>query len=243
MISVITSGKGGAGKSTVAAGLGCALARRERRVLLVDGDAGLRSLDVMLGFAGTAVYDVADVIAGDCAPADAVYPSPVCPGVFVMPAPVELDRLPKPEDMVSLCRGMAQYYDDVIVDCPAGIGRGFESAVAGVDRALVVTTPDLVCARDAQILARLLREKKIPARLVINRLRAKPVRRGKMPDIDELIDMASLQLIGVLPEDEAVAIANAYGKPLPADCQAAKCFANIAARYLGETVPLTPLKK
>ncbi len=243
MISVITSGKGGAGKSTVAAGLGCALARRERRVLLVDGDAGLRSLDVMLGFAGTAVYDVADVIAGDCAPADAVYPSPVCPGVFVMPAPVELERLPKPEDMVSLCRGMAQYYDDVIVDCPAGIGRGFESAVAGVDRALVVTTPDLVCARDAQILARLLREKNIPARLVINRLRAKPVRRGKMPDIDELIDMASLQLIGVLPEDEEVAIANAYGKPLPADCQAAKCFANIAARYLGETVPLTLLKK
>ncbi len=243
MISVITSGKGGAGKSTVSAGLGCALARRDRRVLLVDGDAGLRSLDVMLGIAGTAVYDMADVIAGDCSPADAVYPSPICSNVFVMPAPVNLERLARPEDMTRLCRGLTKYYDEIIIDCPAGIGEGFEAAAAGADRAFVVSTPDMVCARDAQIMARLLRERSIPSRLIINRLRAKPVLRGKMPDIDELIDTAGLQLIGVIPEDEAVAVANAYGKPLPMESPAARCFANIAARYLGEDIPLAPLKK
>lgn len=241
MITVITSGKGGAGKSTVSGGLACALARRDRRVLLVDGDAGLRSLDVMLGIAGTAVYDLADVIAGDCAPAEAVYPSPICPGVYVMPAPVSLERLAKPEDMARLCRGLTKYYDEVIIDCPAGIGGGFETAVAGAERAFVVSTPDMVCARDAQIMARLLRERNVPARLVINRLRVKPILRGKMPDIDELIDTASLQLIGVIPEDEAVAVANAYGKPLPMDSAAAQCFANLAARYLGKTVPLADL--
>ncbi len=241
MISVITSGKGGAGKSTVSGGLGCALARRGRRVLLVDGDAGLRSLDVMLGIAGNAVYDMADIIGGTCSPADAVYPSPVCPNVFVLPAPVSLEQLATPQEMAALCRGLSQFYDEVIIDCPAGIGRGFETAVAGAERAFVVSTPDMVCARDAQILARLLRERNIPARLVINRLRCAPILRGKMPDIDELIDTAGLQLIGVLPEDEAVAVANAYGKPLPTESNAAVCFANIAARYLGEDVPLAPL--
>ncbi len=243
MISVVTSGKGGAGKSTVSAGLGCALARRDRRVLLVDGDAGLRSLDVMLGIAGVAVYDMADVIRGDCSPADAVYPSPICPNVFVMPAPVTLEKLAQPEDMARLCQGLAAYYDEVIIDCPAGIGQGFETAVAGAERAFVVSTPDMVCARDAQILARLLREREIPARLIINRLRPAPILRGKMPDMDELIDTASMQLIGVLPEDEEVAVANAYGKPLPTDSLASVCFANIAARYLGEDIPLADLKK
>lgn len=243
MISVVTSGKGGAGKSTVAAGLGCALARRGRRVLLVDGDAGLRSLDVMLGIGGAAVYDMADLLAGHCSPARAIYPSPICTNVFVIPAPVSLEQLASAEEMANLCRGFAEYYDDVIIDCPAGVGRGFQTAVAGADRAFVVTTPDMVCARDAQIVAHLLEERNIPARLVINRLRPDPICRGKMPDLDEIIDIAGLQLIGVLPEDEAVAVANANGKPLPVESNAAECFKNIAARFLGEDVPLANLKK
>ena len=243
MISVVTSGKGGAGKSTVTAGLGCALARRGRRVLLVDGDAGLRSLDVMLGIGGAAVYDMADILSGNCNPVRAVYPSPICPDVFVIPAPVNLEQLASPDDMAALCRGLSRYYDDVIIDCPAGVGRGFQTAVAGADRAFVVTTPDMVCARDAQIVAHLLQEKQIPARLIINRLRPYPICRGKMPDIDEVIDTAGLQLIGVIPEDELVAVANAYGKPLPGESYAAECFANIAGRYLGEDIPLANLKK
>lgn len=242
-VAVVTSGKGGAGKSTVAAGLGCALAKQGAQVLLVDVDAGLRSLDLMLGVGGETVYDMADIFAGNCEPVRAIYPSPVCAGLSVVPAPVSLERLCSPGDMRRLCRGFARYYDHVLIDCPAGVGRGFEVAVAGADKALVVTTPDMVCARDAQIVAGLLERRRLPARLVVNRLRVSPILDGRMPDVDEIIDAAGLQLIGILPEDEAVAVANANGAPLPADCHAAVCFANIAARYTGHEVPLARLEK
>ena len=242
LISVVTSGKGGAGKSTVTAGLGCALARQGRHVLLVDGDAGLRSLDLMLGI-GSAVYDMADIFEGRCEPIRAIYPSPVCPNVSVVPAPVGLEQLASPDDMARLCRGFARYYDDVIVDSPAGIGPGFETAAAGAAQAFVVSTPDMVCARDAGIIGRLLEERQLPARLIINRLRPSLVMAGKMPDVDEIIDIAGVPLIGILPEDEEVAVAGANGRPLPGQCDAALCFGNIAKRYLGEDVRLARLEK
>ena len=131
-VTVVTSGKGGAGKSTVTAGLGCALARLGRKVLLVDADAGLRSLDLLLGIGGAAVYDIADVFAGNCEPIRAIYPSPICSGVFVAPAPVSLEQLCAPEDMRLLCRGFSRYYDDVIIDCPAGVGQGFRTAMVQI---------------------------------------------------------------------------------------------------------------
>lgn len=242
-ICVVTSGKGGAGKSTVSAGLGYALSRSAGRVLLVDADAGLRSLDLMLGIGGSAMYDLADVFAGNCEPVRAIYPSPVCPNVFVLPAPVRLEDMCSPAEMRKLCMGLMQYYDQVLIDCPAGMGRGFETAVAAADRALVVSTPDTVCARDAQIIGRLLEDRHVAARLLINRLRPAKVMDGSMPDVDEIIDTAGIQLLGIVPEDEAVAVANANGRPLPADCDAALCFSNIARRYLGESVPLARLEK
>lgn len=243
LVSVVTSGKGGAGKSTVTAGLGCALAKLGHRVLVVDTDAGLRSLDLMLGVGSSTVYDMADIFAGNCEPIRAIYPSPVCPNVFVVPAPVSFEKLCTPQDMKRLCRGFARYYDHVIIDCPAGLGRGFETAVAAAERALVVTTPDMVCARDAQVVGHLLFARDLPARLIINRLRPSLVMRGAMPDVDEIIDTAGLQLMGVLPEDEQVAVANANGRPLPDACNASSCFSNIARRYLGEDVPLARLEK
>lgn len=242
-VSVITSGKGGAGKSTVTAGLGSALARLGYKVLLLDGDAGLRSLDLMLGIGGNAVYDMSDIFAGSCEPIRAIYPSPVCPNVFVIPAPVHLDRMCAPEDLKRLCSGFTRYYEHVLIDCPAGIGHGFECAVAAAERALVVTTPDMVCARDAQIVGQLLEDRNIPTRLIINRLRPSAVMSGKMPDVDEIIDTAGLQLLGVIPEDEAVAVANANGRPLPVSCNASVCFTNIARRYLGTEIPLARLEK
>ncbi len=242
-ICVVTSGKGGAGKSTVTAGLGYALSRLSGRVLLIDADAGLRSLDLMLGIGGTAMYDLSDVFAGRCEPVRAIYPSPVCPNVFVLPAPVIRETMCSPAQLRRLCRGLAGHYDRVIIDCPAGLGRGFDTAVAAADRALVVTTPDTVCARDAQIVARLLDDRRIPSHLLINRLRPAKVMDGSMPDVDEIIDTAGIRLLGIVPEDEAVAVANANGRPLPADCHAALCFANIARRFLGESVPLARLEK
>ena len=241
--AVVTSGKGGAGKSTVTAGLGGALARLGHKVLVVDADAGLRSLDLMLGVGSSTVYDMADIFAGNCEPIRAIYPSPVYPNVFVVPAPVSLEKLCTPQEMRGLCLGFARYYDFVIIDCPAGLGRGFETAVAAAERALVVTTPDLVCARDAQIVGHLLEERHLSARLIVNRLRPALVMKGAMPDVDEIIDTAGLQLMGILPEDEAVAVANANGRPLPADCNASACFDNIARRFLGEDVPLARLEK
>ncbi len=242
-IAVITSGKGGAGKSTVTAGLGYALSRLNGRVLLIDADAGLRSLDLMLGVAGNTMYDLADVFAGNCEPVRAIYPSPVFQNVFVLPAPILMEDMCTAEEMRSLCQGLTAYYDQIIIDCPAGLGRGFETAVAAADRALVVSTPDMVCARDAQIIARLLEERGIPSHLVINRLRPSKVIDGSMPDVDEVIDTAGIQLLGIIPEDEQVAVANANGRPLPADCHAAVCFANLAARYMGQSVPLAHLEK
>lgn len=242
-VLVVTSGKGGAGKSTVSAGLGCALARLGKKVLLVDADAGLRSLDLMLGVAGTTVYDSSDVFSGHCNAMRAIYPSPVRPGVFVLSAPVDLDGRATPEQMRSLCQELAEHFDHVIVDCPAGIGLGFRIATHAADRALVVTTPDMVCARDAQIVSRLLEDAGTPAHLIINRLRSNPIQKGRMPDVDEIIDVSGLQLLGILPEDEAVAVANANGEPLPSDSNATVCFENIAQRYLGNVVPLAALKK
>ena len=128
-ITVVTSGKGGAGKSTVSAGLGCALADLGHKVLLLDGDAGLRSLDLMLGVSSATVYDMADVFAGRCEPVRAIYPSPICRDVSVIAAPVHLEQLCSPEDMRRLCQSFVQHFDDLIIDCPAGIGSGFEPPI------------------------------------------------------------------------------------------------------------------
>lgn len=241
--TVVTSGKGGAGKSTVTAGIGCALARRGQRVLLVDGDAGLRSLDLMLGVGDKAVFDLSDVFAGNCEPIRAMYPSPICEGVWVMPAPIDLAKLCTPEQMQGLTKGLSHYFDQILVDCPAGVGEGFVTAVAGADRAIVVTTPDMVCARDAQIVADLLTQRRLPAHLVVNRLRPRLICQGKLPDVDEIMDTAGVRLLGLVPEDEQVAVSCAYGKPLPEDSAATVCFDNIARRLMGEDVPLAPLEK
>ncbi len=242
-ICVVTSGKGGAGKSTVTAGLGYALSRHNGRVLLIDADAGLRSLDLMLGVSGTTMYDLSDVFAGNCEPARAIYSSPVFQNVFVLPAPIRLEEMCSPQEMRALCRSLVSYYDQVIIDCPAGLGPGFETAIAAADRALVVSTPDMVCARDAQILGHILEERQMKSHLIINRLRPNKVMDGSMPDVDEIIDTAGIQLLGIIPEDEEVAVACANARPLPSACNAAICFGNIARRYMGESVPLARLEK
>lgn len=242
-ITVVTSGKGGAGKSTVSAGLGYALAEAGASVLLVDGDAGLRGLDLMLGIGQDIIYDLGDIFVGNCEPIRAVYRSPFNDNLSLVPAPSELQGLCSPVDLRRLCRGFAQHYDFVFIDCPAGTGRGFQTAVAAADSALVVSTPDALCARDAGIVGGLLAERDIPARLIINRLRVAPVLQGKMPDLDTIIDTAEIQLIGVIPEDEQLTVSVANGRPLPDRGVAHTCFRNIARRFCGDEVPLMALHK
>lgn len=242
MIAVVTSGKGGVGKSTVTVGLACALAERGQRVLVIDTDAGLRSLDLMLGVSDRAVYDLSDIFARRQEPSAVVVESPLCNNVFVIPAPPTLDGMTTPEEMTYLCRGLAENFDTVLIDCPAGIGRGFELAVAAADRAVLVTTPDPVAARDVYVASTLLDRRGISYKMVVNRLRVKAVQKKQMPDLDAVMDEAQVPLLGVIPEDEAVTISTARGERLPKKCPAARCIENIAARFLGESVPLFNFK-
>ncbi len=242
MIAVVTSGKGGVGKSTVCLGLSCALAKRGQRVLVIDTDAGLRSLDILFGIEDDAVYDLSDVMAHRCEPSKAIFASPVCENVFVMPAPTDPDGISSPVAMKYLCRGLAEHYDTVLIDCPAGIGRGFKSAVFAADRAIIVTTPDPVCARDAYIASTHLDKINISYKMIINRLRPRAVTRGHLLDIDEVMDIAQVPLLGVVPEESAVTLASTAGKGLPKKSLAAACFDKIATRFCGEDAPLTKFK-
>lgn len=239
-VTVITSGKGGAGKSTVTCGLGAALVRRGRRVLLIDADAGLRSLDFMLGIAQELVFDLADVVNGNCEPAQAIYPCPGSKGLFVLPAPQNTEDIVSPQIMKQLVLALARYYDHILIDCPAGIGRGFQSAVAAAHRALVVSTPDPLCLRDAEKVRRLLEKNGIrELRLVVNRFASKRFfRSGTYTDLDAVIDAAGIQLIAVIPQDDATVICAAQGTPVSGRSPAAQAFNRLAARLEGENAPL-----
>ena len=243
-ITVITSGKGGVGKSTTSVGLACALSRRGRRVLLVDGDAGLRSLDRMLGVEAGLVYDIADVAAGRCEPIRAIYPCPGFERLFLLPAPAKEEDTVPPEIMQQLIPLLAAYYDHVLIDCPAGVGTGFASAVAAAQRALVGSNPDPVCVRDSAIVRRLLAEKGVKdQRLVINRFQNSRFKKlGYFEDLDAMIDESGIRLIAVIPEDVQLASAAAGARPAPQRCSGAMAYSRLAARLEGERVPLPSLR-
>ena len=241
-ILVVASGKGGSGKSTVCAGVGAALARRGLHVLLVDADAGLCSLDLMLGVAQDLVYNLGDILAGRCEPVRAIHQVAACPGLDVLTAPSGEQADLTEENMARLCRGLAQYYDFVLIDAPAGIGEGFSLAAAPADDALLVVTPDPVCIRSAEKAGRLLREKDLSCRLVINRYRRRVLKDRMVEDLDEVIDKTSLQLIGVVPEDEQVAAAAARGEVFGGSSPAAVAFSNLVARLCREDRPMMKMR-
>lgn len=245
-VAAIVSGKGGVGKSTLTAGIGAALARRGRRVLLVDGDAGLRSLDYLLGVTEELVFDSADIVSGYCEPLKAVYPCAQCAGLFVLPAPQDHERVIPPALMCRLVRLLEQYFDWVLIDGPAGIGRGFYSAVAPASMVLVVATPDPVCIRGSGNVRALLqrRSRNIQCRLLLNRFSAFSFRRAdSFEDLDQVIDTAGIQLLGIVPEDAPVALWAARGMLPPLEAEASLAFQRIAARMEGEAIPLASFEK
>ena len=242
-VTVSASGKGGVGKSTVAVHMSRILAAQEKRVLVVDADAGLRSIDMMLGISDAVAYDLGDVLKARCTPAQALCRVPGAGNLFAVAAPQVCEETGSPGGLRKLLHGYARYFDYVFVDCPAGLDEGFKKVADAADDALVVCTPDLLCARDAQLAGEYFRSRGIPARLVINRLRTDPIRRGLLPDIDQIIDAAGLQLIAVIPDDEVLAQANADGTAPREDSRALYCLENLVARYQGEEVPLAPLEK
>lgn len=243
-VTVITSGKGGVGKSTVTAGLGAALAARGRRVLLVDCDAGLGCLDHMLGISETRVFDLADVVSGSAEPDKAVYESSYRPNLFLLSAPSAEEDTVSPDVMRELIGMYAKFYDHVLIDSPAGVGLGFRSAAAPAGRALLVATPDPVCLRDSfQTHLHLKEEGVTKQRLVVNRFSCAEFRaQGYYRDLDSVIDAAGARLIAVVPEDKNLAAACANARLAPDKSLGALALGRLAARLEGAQVPLPPLQ-
>ena len=238
---LITSGKGGCGKSTFTVNCGAVMARSGKKVLLIDGDAGLRALDLMLSVSDKVVYDLADVLAGRCEPIRAIIQTDF-EGLSILPAPLSVcDAMFEPAGMKKLCRGLCRYYDYVLIDSAAGIGPLMTTAAAAADRAVVVATPDPVSIRDADRVAEVVLEQGIgDIRLVINGVVPRLIRRKAAGSLDGAIDGAAIQLIGIVPQDAHVTMAAFRGVPVVTmgKSRAAAAFRNIARRMMGEEVPL-----
>jgi septum site-determining protein MinD len=245
---VITSGKGGVGKTTTTANVGTALAILGKRVCLVDTDIGLRNLDVVMGLENRIIYDLVDVVEGRCTVQKAlVKDKRFDDHLYLLPAAQTSDKSAvTPEQMKQLVDELKQDYDYVLIDCPAGIEQGYRNAVAGADEAIVVTTPEVSAVRDAdRIIGLLENEEHIkPPRLIINRIRSHMVKNGDMLDVDEIVMHLSIDLLGIIVDDENVIKASNKGEPIVLDpnSKASIAYRNIARRILGESVPLQPLE-
>lgn len=246
-IIVITSGKGGVGKTTTTANIGVGLAKRGKKTVLVDTDIGLRNLDVVLGLENRIVYDLVDVVEGTCRMKQALIKYKRYDGLFLLPAAQTRNKMAvNPEQMQDLIKRLSEEFDYVIIDCPAGIEQGFENAVAGAKSAIVVTVPEVSSVRDADRIIGLLGASDVDeVRLLINRMRPDLVAQGDMLAIDDTLEILGIDLIGVIPEDELIFRSSNLGEPavtIPAS-MAGKAYSNVVSRILGEDVPIMDMKQ
>ncbi|WP_297214533.1 septum site-determining protein MinD [uncultured Flavonifractor sp.] len=241
---VITSGKGGTGKTSLTAGLGSCLAALGKRVLCLDMDIGLRNLDLSLGLSDRALMDFTDVLCGRCPLEKAAVAHPVIQGLSLITAPVTLPPQPLSQQaMEQLVRQAKDRYDFLLMDSPAGLGEGFRLACCGADRAIVVSTTDASALRDAQRTVTLLRGSIPRIHLVVNRVQPKLLRRLHTT-IDDAMDAAGLPLLGIVPEDPQVMLCANREQPLilHANRGAATAYLNIAKRLLGQKTPLMRIR-
>ncbi len=246
-VVVVTSGKGGVGKTTACANIGTALALIGHRVVMVDADIGLRNLDVVMGLENRIVYDVVDVVEGFARVRQALIKDKRFEGLYLLPAAQTRDKSAvSPLQMKSVCDELKTDFDYVLVDCPAGIEQGFRNAIAGADRAIIVTTPEVAAVRDAdRIIGLLEADGMTEPQLVLNRIRHQMVRRGDMMDIDDVIEILAIDLLGIIPEDELIIVSTNRGEPavtMPGS-RAGQAFRNIARRMRGEVVPFLPMEE
>jgi septum site-determining protein MinD len=244
-VATITSGKGGVGKTTTTANLAVALALGGKKVVCIDGDIGLRNLDVILGLENRIVYDIVDVVEGRCRLRQAMIRDKRLPELYLIPAAQTRDKnAVSPSDMVRLCDDLRNEFDWILIDSPAGIERGFRNVLAPADMIIVVTNPEVSAVRDAdRIIGLVEAEEKGPARLIINRLNPVLVKRGDMLTADDVLELLAVELIGIVPEDEAVVVSANRGQPVAMDgkTKAGEAFNNIARRLNGEAVPFMNL--
>ncbi|WP_203246795.1 septum site-determining protein MinD [Sporosarcina beigongshangi] len=243
---VITSGKGGVGKTTTSANLGTALALQGKKVCLIDTDIGLRNLDVILGLENRIIYDLVDVVEGRCKVQQAlVKDKRFEDGLFLLPAAQTTDKhAVNPEQMKLLVTELKRDYDYILIDCPAGIEQGYKNAVAGADRAIVVTTPEISAVRDADRIIGLLEQEDIePPKLIINRIKRQLISSGEALDVNDITSHLSIDLLGIVLDDENVISSSNKGEPIVMNPSnpAAIGYRNIARRILGESVPLMSL--
>ncbi|WP_276902198.1 septum site-determining protein MinD, partial [Blautia hydrogenotrophica] len=203
-VIVITSGKGGVGKTTTVANIGMGLAMLDKKVVVVDTDIGLRNLDVVMGLENRIVYNLVDVVNGNCRMKQALIKDKRNPNLFLLPSAQTKDKSAvSPEQMIKLTDALREEFDYVLLDCPAGIEQGFKNAIAGADHALVVTTPEVSAIRDADRIIGLLEASELRnIHLIINRLRPDMIRRGDMMSVDDVVDILAVNLIGTVPDDE-----------------------------------------
>lgn len=244
-VIVITSGKGGVGKTTTTANIGTGLALAGKRVCLVDADIGLRNLDVVMGLENRIVYDLVEVIEGTCKLRNALIKDKRTDNLYLLPAAQTRDKgAVTPEQMRELCLRLATEFDFVVVDSPAGIEHGFRNAVAGAEEAIILTTPEVSAVRDAdRIIGMLEAHELYRPMLIINRIRPEMVKRGDMMEIGDVIEILAIELLGVIPDDQSIIVATNKGEPVVLDnrSRAGQAYANIVQRILGEDVPLMNL--
>ncbi|MFV0351997.1 MAG: AAA family ATPase [Oscillospiraceae bacterium] len=232
------SGKGGTGKSTSAVFLGGELAKRMRRVLLIELDSGLRSVDIIAGVSSQTVYDIEDVLSGRCAPAKAVVQSPAYKGLWVISAPYAGGPV-LGSRLKLLCDKMRPFFDYILLDTAAGIGDAYRAATVVADQVVLVLTADPIALRDGRIIADDLQAGQKPLRMILNKVdRAGILKDGLLRDLDEAVDIAGVQLLGVVPNSKMIYMAGLEGTGLPEDCLEQSVYAAIAARIEGENIPL-----
>lgn len=246
-VITVTSGKGGVGKTTTTANIAVALAMAGKRVVAVDADIGLRNLDLVLGLENRILHDLVDVVEGRCPLQQALVRDTRVESLYLLAAAQTRDKSDVGiQQMVSVCKMLSQTTDYVIIDSPAGIEHGFQSAVAPSDRVLIVTTADVSALRDADKVIYLLeRDWKHQPGLVVNRYNAKLSRDGELRDIDDIQDILSIDLLGVVPEDKSIVLAADRGQPVALNRKlwVSSAYHNIAQRVMGNNVPLMDFRE
>lgn len=244
---VITSGKGGVGKTTTTANIGTALAALGKKVVVVDGDTGLRNLDVLMGLENRIVYTIIDAIEGRCRLKQALIKDKRFPNLCLLPTAQTKDKDDiSAQDMLKLVKELKEQFDYVLIDSPAGIEQGFENSVIGADKAIVVVNPEITSVRDAdRVIGKLDAKGLEDHSVIVNRLNHEMTQRGDMLDVSDIIETLSIELLGVVPDDREITVSTNKGEPivLEESARAGKAFRNIAKRITGEKLPIMDLSE